>query len=133
MLTGADKITSSALLADRWVFEWDPDEHKDAHNPGYGSCVGKVVKPHGDTITTEWCDGETDIILRTNVRLAIPPKGRWKEYIVDKYTASGVILKKRTGRAFTESSCKKGMEEPSFKKITTEKSGRSFKNITTEE
>ena len=52
------------------VFEWDPKRLKSDSNPGYGVAVGRVVDPHGATLTVEWRDGETTTIARSNVRPA---------------------------------------------------------------
>ena len=88
------KIRSNVLLADKWVFEWEPDNPNFKDTGGYGPCVGVVIKPHGGEVTVKWCDGEITPISRQNIRLAPHPKSRWTSCTIQKYTATGVILKK---------------------------------------
>ena len=76
------------------VFEWDPKRLKSDSNPGYGVAVGRVVDPHGATLTVEWRDGETTTIKRCNVRPAPKVDSKHGQKCVMNYTPTGVVLRK---------------------------------------
>ena len=95
-MTGAKKLKSSDLLSDQWVYEWDPSMYNNGDNPGYGPCAGLVLNPYGGEIEIRWSDGKTQTVSRKNLRLATPVGGHVGEQVLEKYTATGVILQDDT-------------------------------------
>ena len=62
-LRSKPKRLGALLPAGTWVFEYDVSQHKAKGNPGYGGCLGKVVRESGNEITVAWADGETETVL----------------------------------------------------------------------